>query len=250
MKKMNLIALALAGAISLSLLAACAKTDDNTQDTPTPTPSDAVTDTVTPETTPLPEESETPADTAAPVESESPSAKPIESAKPSPKPSEKPSSKPAESEKPSAKPSEKPSPSPAADADLVGFYQTMVKNEKVFNLQEADNDIIDNYYPGLRDLDTVQCHAYVCMMSMNTSELVLVQAKNSDDVSKIKSILQSHIDYMVGDEEGGNPGAAWYPEAIRVWAEESAVVSNGNYVMLVVSEDKSGLISAFYALFY
>ena len=242
MKKMNLIALALVGALSLSLLAACAKTDD-TQDTPTPTPSDAVTDTVTPETTPLPEESETPVDTASPAESGSPSAKP------SAKPSEKPSSKPAESEKPSAKPSEKPSPSPAANADLVGFYQAMAKNEKVYNLQEADNDIIDNYYPGLRDLDTVQCHAYVCMMSMNTSELVLVQAKNSEDVSKIKSILQSHIDYMVGDEEGGNPGAAWYPEAIRVWAEESAVVANGNYVMLVVSEDKAGVISAFNALF-
>ena len=242
MKKMNLIALALVGALSLSLLAACAKTDD-TQDTPTPTPSDAVTDTVTPETTPLPEESETPVDTASPAESGSPSAKP------SAKPSEKPSSKPAESEKPSAKPSEKPSPSPAANADLVGFYQAMAKNEKVYNLQEADNDIIDNYYPGLRDLDTVQCHAYVCMRSMNTSELVLVQAKNSEDVSKIKSILQSHIDYMVGDEEGGNPGAAWYPEAIRVWAEESAVVANGNYVMLVVSEDKAGVISAFNALF-
>ncbi len=242
MKKMNLIVLALAGALSLSLLAACAKTDD-TQDTFTPTPSDAVTDTVTPETTPLPEESETPVDTASPAESGSPSAKP------SAKPSEKPSSKPAESEKPSAKPSEKPSPSPAANADLVGFYQAMAKNEKVYNLQEADNDIIDNYYPGLRDLDTVQCHAYVCMMSMNTSELVLVQAKNSEDVSKIKSILQSHIDYMVGDEEGGNPGAAWYPEAIRVWAEESAVVANGNYVMLVVSEDKAGVISAFNALF-
>ena len=56
-----------------------------------------------------------------------------------------------------------------------------------------------------------------------------------------------HRDYMAGDDN--NPGAAWYPEPIRMWKEDSRIVSNGNYVMLVVSGDCDSIVQDFNALF-
>ena len=52
---------------------------------------------------------------------------------------------------------------------------------------------------------------------------------------------------MVGD--GNGPGGAWYPEPTRVWDECSRIVSNGNYVMLVVSEQCDDIVADFNALF-
>lgn len=54
--------------------------------------------------------------------------------------------------------------------------------------------------PGLFDIASEQCLPYINMMTMNTSEIVLVQVTNSSDVDKVKSILQSRIDAQV---EGG-----------------------------------------------
>ena len=87
-----------------------------------------------------------------------------------------------------------------------------------------------------------QCLPYVNMMTMNTSEIVLVQVTNSSDVDKVKSILQSRIDAQV---EGG----AWYPSAIDAWQNNSRIVSNGNYIMMVVHESCDSIVSDFNALF-
>ena len=80
------------------------------------------------------------------------------------------------------------------------------------------------------------------MMSMNMGEMALVQVKNSSDVAKVKSIFQARIDSMVN-------GGAWYPEPTRIWTEQSRVVSNGNYVMMVVGEDCDSIVKDFNALF-
>ena len=97
-------------------------------------------------------------------------------------------------------------------------------------------------YPGLFDIAAEQRLPYVNMMTMNTSELVLVQVTNSSDVSKVKSILQSRIDAQVA-------GGAWYPSAIDAWQNNSRIVSNGNYIMLVVHENCDAIVSDFNALF-
>ena len=44
-------------------------------------------------------------------------------------------------------------------------------------------------------------------------------------------------------------GGAWYPEPTRIWTENSRVVSNGNYVMMVVHENCDAIVDAFNALF-
>ena len=76
---------------------------------------------------------------------------------------------------------------------------------------------------------------------------MLVEVADAKDVDTVKNLLQARISYMVGD--GTRPGGAWYPEPTDMWENESRVVSNGNYVMLVVCEDCDSIVSDFNALF-
>ena len=52
---------------------------------------------------------------------------------------------------------------------------------------------------------------------------------------------------LTGD--GENPGGAWYPDPTEQWKNNSRVVSNGNYVMMVVHENCDDIVSAFNDLF-
>ena len=78
-------------------------------------------------------------------------------------------------------------------------------------------------------------------------EIALVEVESADDVQAVKDIFQARIDYQVGDET--NPGGAWYPASIEGWKNNSRIVSNGNYVMLVAADGADDIVSAFNALF-
>ena len=97
-------------------------------------------------------------------------------------------------------------------------------------------------YPGLSDVDAEQCLVYVSMMSFNGAEAVLVQVSNAADVDAVKAILQARVDAQ-------KSGGAWYPAAVEGWTNNSRIVSNGNYVMLIVSEDCDAIVNDFNALF-
>jgi hypothetical protein len=58
----------------------------------------------------------------------------------------------------------------------------------------------------------------------------------------VKAILQSRVDYMVD-------GGAWYPEPTELWQNSARVVSNGNYVMMVVNASCDAIVNDFNALF-
>lgn len=129
-----------------------------------------------------------------------------------------------------------------AQVDLSAFYTTESGKYEFGMITLADAELAANVYPGLFDIASEQCLPYINMMTMNTSEIVLVQVTNSSDVDKVKSILQSRIDAQV---EGG----AWYPSAIDAWQNNSRIVSNGNYIMMVVHESCDSIVSDFNALF-
>ena len=132
--------------------------------------------------------------------------------------------------------------------DLAAFYDTVKGNYSgLGELSLLDSTTVENSFPGLSGVSTKQCLVYGTMMSMNMGEIVLVEVSDSKDVDTVKGILQARISTMVGDEE--NPGMAWYPEPTRVWQEESRVVSNGNYVMMVVGESCDTIVSSFNKLF-
>lgn len=69
-----------------------------------------------------------------------------------------------------------------------------------------------------------------------------MQTKNADDVAKVKEIFQARIDAMVN-------GGAFYPETTEIWTNNAEIVEKGNYVAVIVSEDKDAIVEAFNGLF-
>ena len=138
-----------------------------------------------------------------------------------------------------------PAPEPSK-VDLAAFYSSVASKYSMPNLSLADSALMDNYYTGLSSVATEQCKVYINMMSMNMGEMALVQVTDGKDAAKnvaiVKSIFQARIDSMVN-------GGAWYPEPTRIWTEQSRVVSNGNYVMMVVGENCDSIVKDFNALF-
>ena len=136
---------------------------------------------------------------------------------------------------------------PASKVDLQSFYDTTVGKYEFGYLELADKDILDMMYAGMSDISAEQMLVYVCMISMNNGEFGLVQVKDSKDVDAVKAIFQARIDYMVGD--GNGPGGAQYPMAMDQWENNSRIVTNGNYVMMIVHENCDDIVSEFNALF-
>lgn len=100
-------------------------------------------------------------------------------------------------------------------ADLSAFAQTIQeKYEFAAYLMEQDPEVdefakqsIEQYLPGLLDLDLEQRVIYMSMITMNNGEFSMVQAKSAEDAAKIGEIFQARIDYMAGDgETPGGPG--------------------------------------------
>lgn len=134
--------------------------------------------------------------------------------------------------------------------DLAAFAQTVQEQHEfsigVERMDPEDENLgapmLQNYMPGLTDLDLEQAEIYMCAISFNSGEFALAQAKNADDAAKVKEIFQARIDSMT--EEGVN-----YPETIELWSKSAQVVENGNYVMLVCHEDAAAIVDDFNALF-
>lgn len=132
--------------------------------------------------------------------------------------------------------------SQSSNVDLTAFADQVMGDYEFGMLSLADTSTMDSLYSGLSGVSTQQCLVYCTMMTMNNGEFVLVQVTDSKDVSTVKGILQARIDQMVN-------GGAWYPEPTEQWKNNSRVVSNGNYVMMVVHESCDDIVSAFNNLF-
>ena len=137
---------------------------------------------------------------------------------------------------------------PASKVDLTAFYESLTGGEEWPAMMQAEDEVLDSFYPGLSDIAANQCLVYTAMISAAVGEIALVEVRNADDVQKVKDIFQARIDYQVGDD--ANPGGAWYPESIEGWKNGSRIVSNGNYVMLAaLSDGADDAVAAFNALF-
>lgn len=247
----RLLALLLALAMTASL-AACGGKQEPAEDDPpetaepaqSPAPEENASETEVPdhdelETEEQPEVGSRPADLEAETEG---SNLPADT-------TQKPEGKPVQ--KPEELPAEKPEDSqnrPAPRADLTAFYDTLAAGESWPAMMPVEGEVLDAFYPGLSEIATNQCLVYTAMISATVGEIALVEVQNGDDVQKVKDIFQARIDYQVGDDK--NPGGAWYPDTIEGWKTGSRIVSNGNFVMLAATYEKSDdIAAAFTALF-
>ena len=147
-----------------------------------------------------------------------------------------------------------PSQAPGKDVHLAPFAQTVTENHDMGGfLQRIDADdpdmgefmadMLNNYYPGLTDLELEQMEVYMSMISFSSGELALVQAKNADDAARVKEIFQARIDSK--STEGANN----YPEEVEMWQRSARTAEYGSYVMLVCHEDADAIVSEFNDLF-
>ena len=135
-------------------------------------------------------------------------------------------------------------------ADLSAFAQTVQENHEfpmLDRLDPADEEfgamMMENAYPGLKDMDLEQVEIYLAVISFSGGELALAQAKNASDAATVKEIFDARV--AAKTTEGPNN----YPEEVELWQHNSAVVANGNYVMLVNHEDSAAIVDEFNALF-
>lgn len=139
------------------------------------------------------------------------------------------------------------------EVDLQNFYQTQydalypLDAEGYSTGPMVDNaaampEMLEGFYPGLTAIETKQCLVMMPMMSAVAYEVVLIELADAANMEAVKTILQARI---TAQAEGG----AWYPETIESWKNNSHIVENGPYVMMIVSSDAQSYIDAFNALF-
>ena len=249
----KLLALALSGALTLSLLAACgspdaegsappASTPPATESlTPSPSPSPEATPSETPEPTESPEPSETPEPTesAQPSESQKPSESPApsESQKPSESPAPSESQKPSESPAPSEsqKPSETPAPSESPSASVVQSIWNQVSGLERPEMMDLDAALLSDLY-GIDPADLVEFVAKMPLVSANINEFLIAQCAPGR-VDAVKAACESRLATL-------QSSASQYPETAEL-LENYKLVTSGDYILFCIDGNADAMVEAF-----
>ena len=146
-----------------------------------------------------------------------------------------------------------PTPEPVP-ADLTAFFGALYEAYHFPGMDQISGnpdmqEYLDNWYAGISDISTEQLVICTPAMSAVATEIALVQVTNASDVNAVKDILQARIDYQVGDpNDETKPGGAYYPAVIEGWKNNSRIVSNGSYVMMIVHEHCDDIVADFNAI--
>ena len=111
----------------------------------------------------------------------------------------------------------------------------------------ANTDVVEfgmhnDLYPGIGDIATNQLVIYQPMMGAVVCEVALAEVADAADVEAMKAVFQARIDAQVD-------GGAWYPESILGWENNSRIVTNGNFVMMIAWQFCDDAVADFNALF-
>ena len=91
---------------------------------------------------------------------------------------------------------------------------------------ETDINYLDQFYPGLADIELKQLYAGVAPVTNAPFEVVLVEVADEADVPTVLEIFQARA-----DNEGGD---TTYPENAAAWLNDCKITSRGCYVFLAV----------------
>lgn len=132
-------------------------------------------------------------------------------------------------------------PAPEGSADLEGFFDA-VSMAHDCNLGWMDDTYLKEHIAGVVSLPAYQRAYYRPAMTGVPQEMLLVQLQNAEDVQTLTDTLNEYVQNMIN-------GGADYPSTMEQWEKNARVVSNGNYVMLVVHGDSDAIVDEFNALF-
>ena len=237
----KLLALALSGALTLSLLAACGSPDAEGSAPPASTP--PATESLTPSPSPSPEAtpSETPEPTESPEPSETPepteSAQPSESQKPSESPAPSGSQKPSESPAPSEsqQPSETPAPSESPSASVVQSIWNQVSGLERPEMMDLDAALLSDLY-GIDPADLVEFVAKMPLVSANINEFLIAQCAPGR-VDAVKAACESRLATL-------QSSASQYPETAEL-LENYKLVTSGDYILFCIDGNADAMVEAF-----
>ncbi|WP_304247851.1 DUF4358 domain-containing protein [Pseudoflavonifractor capillosus] len=237
----KLLALALSGALTLSLLTACGSPDAEGSTPPASTP--PATESLTPSPSPSPEAtpSETPEPTESPEPSETPesseSVQPSESQKPSESPAPSESQKPAESPAPSEsqKPSETPAPSESPSASVVQSIWNQVSGLERPEMMDLDAALLSDLY-GIDPADLVEFVAKMPLVSANINEFLIAQCAPGR-VDAVKAACESRLATL-------QSSASQYPETAEL-LENYKLVTSGDYILFCIDGNADAMVEAF-----
>ena len=91
---------------------------------------------------------------------------------------------------------------------------------------ETDVAYLDQFYPGLADIELKQLYAGVAPVTNAPFEIILVEVANEADVPTVLEIYQGRVDRESDDSA--------YPENAESWMNNCKITSRGCYVFLAV----------------
>lgn len=117
------------------------------------------------------------------------------------------------------------------NVELDDFYDAL-EQEYQWNdgyMVDVEDEMLDTYYPGLREIRLKQLEAHMPMMSSVVNEMVFLECETEEDASNAAAILQDRIDVQAS-------GGAWYPESMDAWSR-GIVIQQGTYVAMIASAE-------------
>ncbi len=135
----------------------------------------------------------------------------------------------------------------AERASLSDFFATLQGNyESLDAMMVMEGELLDNYYPGLSGIASVEevliQETMVSISNVAVGMVKLSSDASQDDVVAVQNILQGRIDTQAG-------GGAWYPESCETWGQ-GIVTSTANVVgMFVHPSDAQAMADLFIMTF-
>lgn len=222
MKKVYIPALALTGAMSLSLLlSACGPKEATPTPEATVTPNvvESVTPTVTPDvTTPEPEPTESVNVIAPPAETDA-VVKPLETQKPVQTPA----------------PTEAPSETPAGDSKVQAVWTAISSRELPF-FQDLDDELLSDFY-GVDPDDLVEYICKIPFMNTQATEFFIAQVQPGK-LDTVKAALeQRQADLLEQWKQ-------YLPDQLEL-VENYQLVTNGDYILFAIADCAGEAVTEF-----
>ena len=117
-------------------------------------------------------------------------------------------------------------------SDLEALYNkgmevlAQMGDEAPILFPETNIDYLDEFYPGLANIELKQLYAGVAPVTNAPFEIILVEVADEKDVQTVLEIYQGRVDRESDDSA--------YPENAEAWLNNCKITSRGCYVFLAV----------------
>ena len=225
MKKIVLSALAVTGALAITL-SACGPTKDpeptpTPEDTSTPNVVESVSPTETPDATPDPEPTES--TTVISPEESGPVAKPVESQKP------------VQSQPAPTAPAETPSEAPSEGSKVQAVWNAIATRELPY-FMDLDDDILSQLY-GINAADLVEYVGKMPFMNTQATESFIAQVQ-PDKMDTVKAALEKRQADLIEQWK------QYLPDQLAL-VENYKLVTNGDYILFAIADCADEAVSEF-----